>query len=610
MDEGRLASVLVDFARTLTADFSIQTILDHLVQRVIAVIPVNGAGVLLMKSDTAHQFVAASDEVILRIESLQIDLDEGPCLRAYHTGERVKVPDLTRDTMFPRFSKGALDAGLGAVYSFPLRLDKSRLGALELYAKDPLELSEKDLEGAQILADVTAAYLFNAQARSDARDTAKDLHQKTLHDTLTGLPNRTLLKDRLELAVTKSGRSRTFVGLLFLDLDRFKGVNDAFGHHVGDELLLAVVDRIRHLVRPGDTLSRQSGDEFVVLCEGLTAQSQAEEVADRIVKGLAPPFLISGQRITMTASVGIAFAGQGHDTAARALIQADAAMYEAKQHGGARHATTKRVADPSRPKGLGEDLAAALREGGLHLDYQPIIDVRTSGWVGVEALLRWDHPALGAMAPVAVLAAAENAGLTLELAGWILGQACHDLRRWELEQLAAPPMVAVNVSIRELLHPRYAALVARVLQESQLPAQMLFLEITESILLEDDGDAERALRALRELGVTLALDDFGTGYSSLNHLRRFPVSMVKIDRSFVVNLGQDRIDEAIVSAVVDLAHVLDLTVVAEGVETIEQLSRVQAIGCETFQGFVYSPAVSAAALRTLMLERPRKASLP
>ena len=206
MDEGRLATVLVEFTRTLTADFSIQTILDHLVQRVVEVIPVNGAGVLLMKSDTSHHFVAASDEIILRIESLQIDLDEGPCLQAYRTGDRVQVPDLREDSPFPRFSKGALDAGLGTVYSFPLRLDMKRLGALELYARDPIELSERDLEGAQILADVTAAYLFNAQARAEAKDIAKQLHDKTLHDSLTGLPNRALLRDRLELAVTKSMR--------------------------------------------------------------------------------------------------------------------------------------------------------------------------------------------------------------------------------------------------------------------------------------------------------------------------------------------------------------------------------------------------------------------
>ena len=605
MDEGRLATVLVDLARTLTADFSIQTILDHLVHRVVEVIPVDGAGVLLMQSDTSHHFAAASDEVILRIESLQIDLDEGPCLQAFRTGERVQVPDLREDGPFPRFSKGALDAGMGAVFSFPLRLDNQRLGALELYAREPVALSEKDLEGAQILADVTASYLFNAQARAEAKDTAKALHEKTLHDSLTGLPNRALLQDRLELAVTKSGRSRRFIGLLFLDLDRFKAVNDAFGHHVGDELLLAVVDRIRHLLRPGDTLARLSGDEFVVLCEGLSEHVQAEEVAERIIRGLSAPFAIAGQRISMTASVGIAFAGHGHDTAARALIHADAAMYRAKQRGGARHttATSRALAEADRRQGLSQDLAAALREDGLHLDYQPIIDLRTSAWAGVEALLRWDHPALGAVAPVAVLEAADAAGLTLELAGWVLGQACHDLRDWQREDLLPPPMLAVNVSIRELLHPRYAALVARVLEDSRLPPEMLFLEITESILLEDDGGAQRALSALRELGVTLALDDFGTGYSSLNHLKRFPVSMVKIDRSFVTNLGRDRIDGAIVSAVVDLAHVLDLTVVAEGVETRDQLDQVRAVGCEQFQGFVYSPAVSAPALRALMLER-------
>jgi diguanylate cyclase (GGDEF)-like protein len=603
MDERRLAAVLIDFARTLTADFSLEATLDVLAKRVPEVIPVTGAGVLLMDSETDHHFVAATDDVILRIERLQVDLGEGPCLEAYRTGERVGVPDLASDRRFPQFSAQAATAGLGAVFSFPLRLYHDQIGALELYAAEPLELADDDVTGAQTLADVMAAYLFNAAARTEAAESMATLRQQALHDPLTGVPNRTLLRDRLDRAVHASERSRTLVGVLFLDVDRLKAINDGLGHQAGDEALQGIVERVREVLRPGDTLGRLSGDEFVVVCDGLTSSSQAQQVADRIHASLEEPLPIAGRAILVSVSIGIAFAGHGHGTAADALSQADAAMYEAKDRGGGSRVTASVVplSEAGRRRDLDGDLVRALDQGDLRVEYQPIVDATTDAWTGVEALLRWSHPRLGPVPPREILAAAERLGLTLELARWMLRRACRDAHRWQRHDgLESAAYVATNASAHELLHPGYAAMVRGVIDQDGVPPGRLCIELTEDILLDDDVTAGQVLRELADLGIVLALDGFGTGYSSLAHLKAFPVTVVKIDRSFVSGPEESPVDEVIVAAVTALAHRLGISVVAEGVETAEQLHRVRRAGSERFQGYLYSRPVPVDALERLM----------
>jgi len=332
--EERLSDVLSEFARTLVTDFPIQAILDHLVLRIVDVLPVSAAGVTLISPGEKPRYIAASDESALTFEHLQAEVGEGPCLAAYETGAAVCVPDLRASTRFPNFTARALAAGLAAVFTFPLRHGDSSLGALDLYRDTPGVLGPHDMEVAQTLADVTSAYLLNATAREDAREQSDRYRQGALHDALTGLPNRVLLMERLEHAALRAQRTRTAVAVLFVDMDQFKGVNDAHGHQRGDELLVTVAQRLTRLLRPGDTLARLSGDEFVVLCEELKDPANVELLVTRIHGALSHPFDLAGTAITVSASVGIAYAGRGEDVSTRLIQRADDAMYAVKRAGG------------------------------------------------------------------------------------------------------------------------------------------------------------------------------------------------------------------------------------------------------------------------------------
>jgi diguanylate cyclase (GGDEF)-like protein len=295
--------VLVEFAHTLGTDFSLADILDRLVRRVVDVLPVTGAGVMLMETDGELHFVAASNSTIHQIEALQREYNEGPCIESFRTGQPVAVPDLSTDQTFPQFSPHAFEAGLAAVFTFPLQFEQRRLGALDLYRDQPGDLEDGDMHAAQVLADVAAAYLSNARARKEASEHLAVLRHDTLHDALTGLPNRTLFAERLNHAVAGARRSRLPVAVLFVDLDRFKAVNDRFGHRVGDLLLKLVSDRLTRCLRPGDTLARFAGDEFMILCENLARPSDAEGLAHRIGVALRDPFVVHGRPLEVTASV-------------------------------------------------------------------------------------------------------------------------------------------------------------------------------------------------------------------------------------------------------------------------------------------------------------------
>lgn len=309
--EEQLSDVLSEFARTMVTDFPIQAILDHLVERIVEVLPISAAGVTLISPDTDPRFVAASNTSALRFERLQTELGEGPCLTAYRTGEAVSVPDLREEPRFPEFAAGALDAGLMAVFTFPLRNGDERLGALDLYRETPGSLDGVTMEAAQTLADVASAYLLNAQARTDLRHASDEAHEMALHDALTGLPNRVLLLERLDHTARRWQRTRKLAAVLFVDLDRFKAVNDQHGHGVGDELLVHVARRVSAVLRPGDTLARLSGDEFVALCEDLESATEADAIATRIGDALAAPFVLAAAVVEITASVGICLLPSG-----------------------------------------------------------------------------------------------------------------------------------------------------------------------------------------------------------------------------------------------------------------------------------------------------------
>ena len=604
--DARLAEVLVEFAHTLGTDFSLDAILDRLVRHVVDLLPVTGAGVMLMEPDAELHFVAASNGTIYEIESLQREFDEGPCLEAYRTGRAVAISDLAVDERFPRFSPRALAAGMQAVFTFPLRLDEHRLGALDLYRDAPGSLSAGDLRAAQILADVAAAYLFNAHSRKVASDTLATVRHHSLHDPLTGLANRTLFAEHLEHAVASARRSQLPVAVLFVDLDRFKLINDRWGHHVGDLLLLAVSDRITRQLRPGDTLARFAGDEFLVLCESLSQPTDAELLAERIVTAFAGPFEVDGHKIEMTASVGIAFSGPGEDLPESLLHDADFAMYEAKASGGASYRVVNRATlfEADRRARVEAELPVAFRRGELSLAYQPLSRTQNGSLVGVEALLRWDHPHLGPVPPATMIPIAERSGLILPLGEWVIRQACSDFVRWNATHRAVVEHVSVNVSARQIMGPELSTAVERILDDTGMDPACLHLEVTESLLMDDMSRAHAALSAIKSLGVRLSLDDFGTGYSSLTYLQSIPFDSLKIDRSIIANItSSEPAATAIVTSIIGLAKALDLTVVAEGVETQQQLVRSADLGCDLAQGFHLSQPLAATDLEHTMLQR-------
>ena len=608
--EDKLSSVLSEFARTMATDFPIQGILDHLVGRIVEVLPITAAGVTLISAGMAPRFIAASDEFALRIERLQTEIREGPCISTYDSGKAVAVADLSQDTRFPRFGPAAMERGLNAVFTFPLRHGDGRLGALDLYRDTPGPLDPHDMGVAQTLADVAAAYLLNAQAREEVRATADRFHHIALHDPLTGLPNRLLLQQRLEHAALRAKRSNTNAAILFADLDRFKQVNDTYGHHVGDELLLEVAHRLTGLVRPGDTLARVSGDEFVFLCEDLHTAADAEIVARRIDRAFIAPFVLSDLELTITASVGMAYAGPGEDISDELVERADTAMYEAKRKGGASHQVIdlREALQATDRNSLERELRDAFLAEQLEVAYQPIVRSHDGLVTGVEALLRWNHPERGAVSPMVMVEIAEQSELICNIGEWVLDRSCRDRMAWLQEHPGAPLDVAVNVSIRQLMDPGICSMITGVLERTGMDPTALVLEMTENVLIEDSERAMAALDQLNDLGIRLALDDFGTGYSSLSYLRRLPVHIVKIDQGFIADIGaasaSGTTTGAIVAAVTNLAHVLGLTVTAEGVETETQRDEVSAMGCESAQGYFFARPMPASEIRAHLAGTP------
>ena len=594
----KLAEVLSDFARTMVTDFPIQRILDHLVERIVEILPVSAAGVTLIDEELAPRYIAASDGDALRFERLQSTIGQGPCLAAYVSGEAVSVPDLARDNHFPRFAPAAVEAGLAAVFTFPLRHDNGRLGALDLYRDVPGALDPGDMRAAQTLADVAAAYLLNAQAREEALEASDRFHHHAQHDPLTGLPNRLMLHDRLDHAAQRARRSNGNAAVLFADLDRFKVVNDTYGHRVGDELLIAVARRLQRLVRPGDTLARLSGDEFVFLCEDLNSPDDVKLLAQRIDEAFARPFVLTGFELAITGSVGVAFAGPGQDISSHLVEEADAAMYRAKRAGGAGHKIIdlREAVQTHDGDNLEIDLRAAVSDNQLEIAYQPIVRSR-DGWVcGVEALLRWNDPHRGSVPAATIVALAEQSDLMNDIGAWVLERACRDQGRWAREHPGSLLDLSVNVSGRQLMRQDFCDHVARVLDTTAMDPTKLILEMTEDIIIEDTERAIDAFATLRAMGIRIALDDFGTGYSSLSYLLRLPVNIVKIDQSFIAGIGQPAAGAVIVAAVTSLAHALELTVVAEGVETRRQHEAITNIGCDFAQGYFYAAPMPAAAV--------------
>ncbi len=611
VNEDKLSAVLSEFARTLITDFPIQGILDHLVARIVEVLPVTSAGVTLISAGTAPHYIAASDRAALRYEQLQTQVGQGPCLAAFETGGAVSVADLATDSRFPLFAPAAVAAGLAAVFTFPLRHGDGRLGALDLYRDSPGTLDDGDMAAAQTLADVAAAYLLNAQARDDAQAASDRFHHEALHDPLTGLPNRLLLHERLEHATLRARRSQTHSAILFADIDRFKHVNDTYGHTAGDELLVSVANRLTALMRAEDTLVRFSGDEFVILCEDLHCVADAERLVERIQNAFVEPFTLGDRRLTISASVGIAYAGPGDDVDRQLLIEADLAMYNAKRRSnlGPRVGAGRNASDRCADGRLETDLRAALAFDQLDVVYQPIVDLHDQHVVGVEALLRWDHPTRGVVAPTTIIEIAERSDLINDIGGWVLQRACHDHGRWTARRPELRLDLAVNVSARQIADDGLTTALATILSATGMDPAMLVLEMTESVLIDNAAASVATLTSVADLGIRLALDDFGSGYSSLDYLDRLPVHIVKIDQQFIARLTHADADTTVIAGITSIAHGLGLTVIAEGVETRTQHDLVRSLGCDYAQGYLYARPMDAAALELHLDEQPHRRRL-
>jgi diguanylate cyclase (GGDEF)-like protein/PAS domain S-box-containing protein len=435
---------------------------------------------------------------------------------------------------------------------------------------------------------------------SDQKLLESQLVHQALHDSLTGLPNRALLLDRLDHGLAGSRRRGTQLGVMFLDIDHFKMVNDALGHPAADVLLCQIASRLTDAIRLGDTVARIGGDEFVIVCDDIRAL-EIQEIASRVLESLGKPFSIGEQETTVTVSLGIALADD-LATPETLLRDSDTAMYRAKERG---RGCIELFDEALRLKAEQRSTMAAALHRALERDeftvyYQPIVDVATGAMVSAEALLRWEHPDGVLVGPDEFIPLAEETGLIVPIGAWVLEQACQRLAEW---QLVAPMMtLAVNLSVRQMIAPNIVGLVADVIKRTGARPEGLCLELTESLFMRDVVHFGETLSQLKRLGVTLTIDDFGTGYSALSYLNRFPIDAVKVDRAFVVGLGKDPHASALVAAIVAMADALGIQATAEGVETDDQLTGLKNLGCTRAQGYIFAWPMPGAAMDKLISE--------
>jgi predicted signal transduction protein with EAL and GGDEF domain len=495
-EEQALSDVQREFASTLVTDFPVQAILDHLVLEIAGILPVDAAGVILISPGEAPRYVAASDASALRFVQLQTELDDGPCRAAHASCQRVLVADLATDARFPRFARRALDGGLRAVFTFPLRQP--------------------------------------------------------------------------------------------------------------DRCLVAVGARLTRPVRSGDALARLVGDEFIMLCADVVDPMHVELFATKITAALAERFALASADLQISASVGVACAGRGADRPEQVLTDADAEMYQAKR-GGVGHvdvADTRTQRAARHAAVLHRDLRGALGRGAHFAEYQPIVAIADGAVTGVEALLRRRHPSEGLISPALAVSLAEQSGPGVEIGRFMLARACRELERVLDPGSRKGLHISVNVAQSQIVSGDLPGCVAEILASSGTDPRLLTVEVRESTALGDDERCDSALVELTRLGVEIALVDFGTGYSGLGYLKRLPVDEVKIDRSYVADLGSGSRSLAIASCVVDLAHGLGARVVAEGVENRAQLEELAALGCDSYQGSCFSRARSASGVALLLAQRP------
>jgi diguanylate cyclase (GGDEF)-like protein len=461
-----------------------------------------------------------------------------------------------------------------------------------------------------LTADPTVAGLvLNGRDISERKALEEQLTHQAFHDPLTGLANRALFEDRVNQALTRGERRGTELAVLFLDLDDFKTVNDSLGHHAGDRLLSATAERLHTALRSSDTVARLGGDEFAVLLEEV-GDTDVERTAERVVQALREPFEIEGQSIFITASTGIALTSAGPTTTSELLRGADMAMYAAKNRGKGEVRLYDRTMhqDIVSRLELDAELRRALERGELTVHYQPIVHIADRAITGFEALVRWQHPERGLIMPELFIKFADDTGLIDAIGRFVIGSACRQVRAWQMAHPGRQALsVGVNLSARQINDPHIVETISQALAETGLPPSTLVIEFTESTVMQDSAATLERLFELKQLGVRLAIDDFGTGYSALSYLRRFPVDIIKIDRSFVEHVA-DRTDAmAVTRAIIDLTKSLRLRAIAEGVEQPEQAAELLALGCEYAQGYLFGRPLEPAQAEALISQPSRRA---
>jgi diguanylate cyclase (GGDEF)-like protein len=486
----------------------------------------------------------------------------------------------------------------------PLSASGASAGCFGIVAERADAFDSGDREYFSLVAERITVALENARR-------AAALTRLAFEDTLTGLPNRALLLDRLEHALVRGARRGQSAAVLFIDLDNFKLVNDSLGHEAGDRLLQQVALRLRGALRAEDTLARLGGDEFIVLLEEPTSPADALAAADRLAEALQAPIELEGRPMAVQASIGVAVSGPGSDRPADLLRDADLALYRAKTDGKARSALfqPELAAAVVQRIEIENDLRRALERGEFRLFYQPIISLQTGTLAGWEALIRWQHPVRGLVPPLEFIPVAEETGLIVGIGQWVLEEACRQHRAWQAEYDAPPLVMSVNLSGRQFQQPSLVSDVQHALAAAGLEARALKLEITESVVMQDVSVATATLNDLAALGVRVAIDDFGTGYSSLAYLKRFPIETLKIDRSFVNGIVDDPQDAAIVRSVIALSKTLNLTVTAEGIETPAQQARLAELGCDLGQGYLFGRPLDVSAATDALREWQRSTRL-
>jgi diguanylate cyclase (GGDEF)-like protein/PAS domain S-box-containing protein len=447
-------------------------------------------------------------------------------------------------------------------------------------------------------------FILQAQDITERKQAEEQLHHAAFYDSLTGLPNRALFTEHLQLTINRSKQyPEHMYGVLFLDIDRFKNINDSLGHVVGDQLLKAVAERLARCVRPEDTVSRFGGDEFAILLNGINHSADALAITERILRAIEAPFKLSGYDVFTSTSIGVALSTIGYTGTEEILRDADTAMYRAKEQGKGRLEVFDKVmhARAIARLQLENDLRHALERREFEVFYQPIMNLEEGSLSGFEALIRWQHPVRGLVSPVEFIPVAEDTELIIPIGQWVLLEACRQVREWQSAFPSEKPLtISVNLSGKQFKQPDLVGQVKRILYQTGLDPHCLRLEITESMVMEDAESAIAMLRQLRSLNVQLSIDDFGTGYSSLSYLHRFPVNILKVDKSFVMRMSIDEESLGIVETIITLASKLRMQVVAEGIETGEQWNRLKALQCQYGQGFLFSEPVPAAEAEALI----------